>query len=213
MNLEHKTLIELLQARAESQPNKNAYTFLLDGETDEASLTYGELDQRARAIAARLQSLNTRSEPVLLLYPPGLEYIAAFFGCLYAGAIAVPIYPPTSRRSLPRLWSIIKDARPRVVLTTTNILSNLAQSADLKTLQWVTTNDLDGDASNHWQEEAVTSNSLAFIQYTSGSTATPKGVMLTHDNLLQNQRMIQMAFGQMSSRSFSVGYLSITTWA
>src|ERR1044072_572905 len=142
MNLEHKTLIELLHARAGSQPDKNAYTFLLDGETEAASLTYGELDQRARAIGARLQSLSAKDQPVLLLYPPGLEYIAAFFGCLYAGAIAVPVYPPTSRRALPRLWSLLKDARPRVALTTAQIASNLGES-ELQALQWVMTDTLD----------------------------------------------------------------------
>ena len=127
MNFQPDTLIELLRGRAESQPDKTAYTFLIDGETDEISLTYAELDQRARAIAAQLQNLNSKDQPVLLLYPPGLEYIAAFFGCLYAGAIAVPVYPPASRRSMPRLWSIIKDARPRVALTTTQILSNFGR--------------------------------------------------------------------------------------
>ena len=125
MNLEHTTLVELLRVRAESQPDKNAYTFLSDGETEETTLTYGQLDQRAAAIGARLQSLSAKDQPVLLLYPPGLEYIAAFFGCLYAGAVAVPVYPPTSERSLPRLWSIVKDACPRVALTTTPILSKL----------------------------------------------------------------------------------------
>ena len=82
MNLEYKSLVELLRARAESQPDRNAYTFLLDGETEEARLTYGELDQRARAIGAALQSLGAKDQLVLLLYPPGLEYIAAFFGSL-----------------------------------------------------------------------------------------------------------------------------------
>jgi natural product biosynthesis luciferase-like monooxygenase protein/FkbM family methyltransferase len=204
MNLEHKTLIELLRARAGSQPDKNAYTFLLDGETEETSLTYGELDQRARTIAARLQGLNAKDQPVLLLYPPGLEYIAAFFGSLYAGAIAVPVYPPTSRRSIPRLWSIIKDARPRVALATTQILSNLEQTD----LQWVSTDSLDVSEATQWREEKLTSDSLAFIQYTSGSTATPKGVVLTHDNLLQNQRMIQTAFGQ-SEESIILGWLPL----
>jgi len=207
MTLEHKTLIELLHARAGSQPDKNAYTFLLDGETEEAGLTYGELDQRARAIGARLQSLGAKDQPVLLLYPPGLEYIAAFFGSLYAGAIAVPVYPPASRRSIPRLWSIIKDARPRVALATERILSNLGQ-IDLSALQWVSTDNLDVSEATQWRQEKLTSNSLAFIQYTSGSTATPKGVVLTHDNLLENQRMIQTAFGQ-TEQSIILGWLPL----
>src|SRR5690242_4068745 len=140
MNLEHKTLIELLRARAGPQPDKNAYTFLLAGATEETSLSYSELDQRARAIAARLQSLSANDQPGLLLSPPGLECLAAFVGCLCAGAVAVPVYPPTSRRSSARLWSIVKDARPRVALTTAQILSSLAQT-DLRTLLWVSTDN------------------------------------------------------------------------
>src|ERR1051326_1014112 len=135
MNFKHKTLVELLRSRTESQPDKNAYTYLIEGETAELSLTYGELDQRARAIGAYLQRLSSRGRRVLLLYPPGLEYIAAFFGSLYAGAVAVPVYPPTSRRSLPRLWSIVKDAGPRVALTTTPILSKLEQTSGAPELQ------------------------------------------------------------------------------
>ncbi|HET7287442.1 MAG TPA: AMP-binding protein, partial [Pyrinomonadaceae bacterium] len=200
------TLIELLRGRAESQPGKTAYTFLLDGETEETSLTFAELDQRASAIGARLQKLDCKDHPVLLLYPPGLEYIAAFFGSLYAGAIAVPVYPPTGHRSMPRLWSIIKDARPRVALTT-QILSNLGQT-DLQALEWVTTNNFDIGEADQWQQPKLTSDSLAFIQYTSGSTAAPKGVLLTHDNLLQNQRMIQTAFEQ-TEESIILGWLPL----
>ena len=92
MSFEPETLIELLRLRAESLPEQTAYTFLIDGETEETSLTYEELDEQARAIGALLQSVNARQQPVLLLYSPGLQYIAAFFGCLYAGAIAVPVY-------------------------------------------------------------------------------------------------------------------------
>src|SRR5215218_1828121 len=211
MGFEYRTLVELLRARAESQADKDAYTFLFDGETEETSLSYGELDRRARAIGARLQSLSAKDQPVLLLYPPGLEYIAAFFGCLYARAIAVPVYPPTSQRSLPRLWSIVKDARPRVALTTTPILSKLEQtsgSAKLPALQWLTTDNLDISIATQWRSEPLLRESPAFIQYTSGSTATPKGVMLTHDNLLQNQRMIQLAFEQ-TEHSVILGWLPL----
>jgi natural product biosynthesis luciferase-like monooxygenase protein/FkbM family methyltransferase len=207
MNFQPNTLVDLLHGRAESQPGKTAYTFLIDGETDETSLRYDELDQRARAIATHLQNLNCKDQPVLLLYPPGLEYIAAFFGCLYAGAIAVPVYPPASRRSLPRLWSIIKDARPRVALTTAQIVSNLGDS-ELQALQWSVTDTLDLSAATDWQQSKQSGDALAFIQYTSGSTATPKGVVLTHDNLLHNQRMIQTAFGQ-SEQSIIVGWLPL----
>ncbi|HEU4509394.1 MAG TPA: condensation domain-containing protein, partial [Pyrinomonadaceae bacterium] len=207
MKFEYKTLVELLRARAESQPDRNAYTFLLDGETDELSVTYRELDQRARAIAVHLQRAGAEGQPVLLLYPPGLEYIAAFFGCLYAGAVAVPVYPPTSRRSLPRLVSIVKDARPHAVLATSQIISSLSNS-ELKTLQSIATDDLHRTLQHEWKDKDIAANSLAFIQYTSGSTSTPKGVVLTHDNLLHNQRMIQTAFEQ-SEQSIILGWLPL----
>jgi natural product biosynthesis luciferase-like monooxygenase protein/FkbM family methyltransferase len=208
---EPETLIELLRVRAELQAEKNAYTFLVDGEAEEALLSYAELDQRACAIGALLQSLNAKYQPVLLLYPPGLDYIAAFFGCLYAGAIAVPVYPPTSRRSLPRLATIVKDARPQVALTTSQILADLERTsrlAELKTVKWVATDTPDHDLSRQWQNADVNGESLALLQYTSGSTAAPKGVMVTHDNLLQNERMIQTAFVQ-SEESIVLGWLPL----
>ena len=102
-----QTLIELLRSRTHQQSDRLAYTFLVDEGMVETTLTYGELDQRARGIAARLQSIVEVGDRVLLLYPPGLEYIAAFFGCLYAGAIAVPAYPPRNNRNLARLQTFV----------------------------------------------------------------------------------------------------------
>src|ERR1044071_1774923 len=106
------TLVELLRWRALGQPDRLAYTFLADGETEESSLTYQELDRQARAIAASLQKVEIRGERALLLYPPGLGFIVGFFGCLYAGVIAVPAYPPSPplERSMPRLLAIVDDA-------------------------------------------------------------------------------------------------------
>ena len=192
------TLIDLLQYRAEQQPHRRAYTFLRDGETDAVHLTYGELDRQARSIGAQLQHLGATGTRVLLLYPAGLEYIAAFFGCLYAGAIAVPAYPPRLNRSIERLQAIVDDAQATVALTTTPILSKVAtwaeQGTALTALQWVDTDQLAENLEHDWQAPAVGSDALAFLQYTSGSTGTPKGVMLSHSNLLANLRMIQQSF-------------------
>src|SRR6185503_9694298 len=105
------TLIELLRERAQQQPAHFGYNFLLDGEEQVVSLSDGELDRSARRIGAYLQSIGASGERVLLLYPPGLDYIAAFFGCLYAGAIAVPAYPPRANRNLSRLQAITADAQ------------------------------------------------------------------------------------------------------
>src|SRR5215469_6812620 len=111
------TLVELLRWRATLQSDQKAYTFLSKGE-EELSLTYAELDRRSRAIGAMLQRRDATGERVLLLYPAGLEYLAAFFGCLYAGALAVPAYPPHANRSLGRIKGIVTDAQAKFVLTT-----------------------------------------------------------------------------------------------
>src|SRR4051794_16734344 len=205
-------LIDLLQQRVQQQPRQIAYTFLIDGEDQEVSLTYEQLDQRASAIAAWLQYLHATGERVLLLYPPGLEYITAFWGCLYAGAIAVPAYPPRQNRSLNRLQSIAEDAESTLALTTSALLAKTdalaVQCPDLKNLRWLATETVSDDVAQHWRRPAIGSDDLAFLQYTSGSTSTPKGVMVTHGNLLSNEEMIKHAFGQ-SEQSIIVGWLPL----
>ena len=195
---EINTLVDLLRARATHESEQVGYRFLLDGETQEVSLTYQALDQKSRAIAAHLQSICQPGERALLLYQPGLDYISAFFGCLYAGVVAVPAYPPRPNRSLERIEAILADSKATVALTSQSILSlinrQLEQVQSLQTLHWVATDTLETFA-DHWQEPVLTSDSLAFLQYTSGSTATPKGVMITHGNLLQNLAAIHRCFG------------------
>src|SRR5262245_35641313 len=111
-------LVQLLRSRAREQPEKTAYTFLHDGEVVDTELDYGRLDLRARAVATALELAGGGGERAILLFPAGLDFVTAFFGCLYAGTVAVPCYPPSGRRPQPRLRSITRDARPRVVLTT-----------------------------------------------------------------------------------------------
>ena len=211
----HQTLVDILRWRAEHQPNQRAYTFLLDGEREEVHLTYAELDKQARAIAARLQRIlrpfatlraaqaqdtGGTGERALLLYPPGLDFIAAFFGCLYAGVVAVPSYPPRRKRPSPRLQAIVQDAQPAVVLSHSTIRADVMRypKPALMGLEWLVTDqsghDLAEKQAGLWQMPPISSESLAFLQYTSGSTATPKGVMLTHGNLLHNFAIIQQGF-------------------
>ncbi|MCA1566105.1 MAG: condensation domain-containing protein, partial [Acidobacteria bacterium] len=194
------TLVELLHQRALEQPERCAYSFLLDGETAQAHLTYGELDRKARAIGVMLQSLSWTDKRALLLYPPGLDYIAAFFGCLYAGWIAVPAYPPQLNRLTARLQAITADCQATVALTTMQIMSNmkrrLATTPALEALLWLATDNEQFGQEAAWQEPELSRDSLAFLQYTSGSTSTPKGVMLTHGNLLHNLSLIRQCFGQ-----------------
>jgi acyl-CoA synthetase (AMP-forming)/AMP-acid ligase II len=193
------TLVELLRYRASNQPERIAYIFLRDGETEEARLTYGELDQNARAIAAHLQSLDAQGERGLLLYPPGLEFISAFFGCLYEGVVAIPAYPPRRNQNLFRLQAIIADSQARFTFTNAALFSSLenqlTKDPELAAMKWVVTDEIDHRLSEDWQEPTLEKNSLAFLQYTSGSTGTPKGVMVSHYNLLINSADLDRGWG------------------
>jgi len=205
------TLVDLLRCRANQEPHKTAYIFLADGETEAGSLTYQELDRRSQAIASQLQSLDTAGSRALLLYPPGLEFIAAFFGCLYAGFVPVPAYPPAPNHSLSRLQAILADAQATIALTTTAILSNLKRSVrefPLEALHCLATDRMQSNGAAGWQLPEIDSNILAFLQYTSGSTGTPKGVMVSHGNLLHNQRLIQQGF-QHNKQTILVGWLPL----
>ncbi|MBU7583098.1 MAG: fatty acyl-AMP ligase [Nostoc sp. TH1S01] len=203
------SLIEILNYRVQYQPDKPAYIFLQNGETESGSLTYGELDRQARVIAAYLQSWQ--GERVLLLYPSGLEFIAAFFGCLYAGVVAVPVYPPRRNQKLSRLLSIINDTQAKIALTTASILADIEkrweEESDLAQLKWVATDIIEGNPQG-FVPKSVSPESLAFLQYTSGSTGTPKGVMVTHGNIIHNQQLIQTAFGH-SDQTIFVGWLPL----
>ena len=203
------SLVDLLGDRAQGMGDQLAYIFLKNGETPSGSLTYGELDRQARAIASHLQSMQ--GERALLLYPSGLEFITAFFGCLYAGVIAVPVYPPRRNQKLSRLLNIVRDAQAIVALTTTSILADIEQrweeEAELAQLKLVATDTIVANAQDY-DPLSVTPSSLAFLQYTSGSTGKPKGVMVTHGNIIHNQQMIHHAFGH-SEQSIGVGWLPL----
>jgi acyl-CoA synthetase (AMP-forming)/AMP-acid ligase II len=195
------TLVEVLCCRAREQPGDRGYTYLLDGEAEADSLTYAELDRQARSIAVVLQSFGARGERALLLYPTGVEFIAAFFGCLYAGATAVPLSPPhpaQPQRTLPRLRAIAENAQPSIVLTTSSILCKVkglfTQAQELSTIHWVATDKVPGALAPEWKEPGVSTETLALLQYTSGSTTTPKGVMVSHGNLLYNSACVNQLF-------------------
>ncbi|MCU0532510.1 MAG: fatty acyl-AMP ligase [Hydrococcus sp. Prado102] len=209
---EFSTLVDLLRYRAQAQIDRRAYTFLQDGETEDASLTYQELDRRARAIAARLQSIVAPGDRALLLYPSGLEFISAFFGCLYAGVVAVPAYPPKRNQKMSRLQAIVADAQAKVALTTTSELTNIepriAENPELLALQWLATDAIASDLASDWQEPNLCGDDLAFLQYTSGSTGNPKGVIVTHSNLMHNEQAIEMSFGH-SDKTVFVGWLPL----
>ena len=210
MSRKFSNFVDLLRYRATETPQKAAFTFLSDGESVSSSLTYLQLDQQAKAIATKLQQLNAQGERALLLYQPGLEFISAYFGCLYAGVIAVPAYPPRANRSFERLQAIVSDSEAQLALTTSSLVGTiegkLTQSISHENLQSVTTDEIDLDLASSWQETELKDDQLAFLQYTSGSTGTPKGVMVNHGNLIHNSRMINQCF-QDTSESIAVSWL------
>ena len=205
------TFVDLLRYRSLHQPEQTAYIFLEDGKTETGSVTYRELDQQARAIAVSLQLLVDPGERALLVYPSGLEFIAAFFGCLYAGVVAVPAYPPRRNQKLSRLLSIANNAQGKLALTKTSILADIekrwSDEPELAQLKWVATDTIKANL-KEFVPQSVTSESLAFLQYTSGSTGIPKGVMVTHGNIIHNQQLISQAFGH-SEQSIGVGWLPL----
>ena len=189
------TFVEVLRWRALYHPDHVASTFLLDGETRQERYTYAELDARARQIATLLQAHLAPGDRALLLYPPGLEYIAALFGCWYAGIVAVPAYPPRLNQNLTRIERMIQDADAQVALTTSAMLSSLQRKfADdplVHGLHWLVPERESLELTARWKEYLPTTETVALLQYTSGSTGTPKGVIITHDNLIQNAILIQ----------------------
>src|ERR1700741_519107 len=147
------SMIELLTLRAQDSPHKSAYKFLTGGEETE-NLTFYELDKRARAIATRLQQRKAKGERILLLFPPGIDYIVAFYGCLAAGAVAVPAYPPRMNRNLERLEGIVEDAEPKIVLTTETVFrqmqSRFSESLSLTNLEWIIVREVPSAEADNW---------------------------------------------------------------
>lgn len=209
---ESSTVVELLRYWATVAPDRLAYKFLAEGETEAGSLTYRELDLQSQVIAAHLQCWCNPGDRVLLIYPSGLEFITAFLGCLYAGVLAVPAYLPRQNNHLSRLEAIATRTQATLALTTNALVGTLQQrvitNPNLAFLQWLTTDHLPSDRANDWQEPQLTRDTLAFLQYTSGSICQPKGVMVSHGNLLENERLIQTAFAS-DSESVIVGWLPL----
>jgi acyl-CoA synthetase (AMP-forming)/AMP-acid ligase II len=199
------TLVDLLRLRADQQSDHLAYRFIQDNDSDIVTITYAQLDRQARAIGSWLESAGANGERALLLYPPGLDYIAAFFGCLFAGVTAVPAYPPRLNRPVPRIQSIVADSQASFALTTSTILHNIEQrfehAPDLQALRWLNTEQVPAELEADWRPPRISTDTLAFLQYTSGSTSQPKGVMLSHGNLMHNLKAIRQGFQLNASAS------------
>ncbi|HBO45911.1 MAG TPA: fatty acyl-AMP ligase, partial [Planctomycetaceae bacterium] len=199
------TLVDLVRYRAKIQPEDPAFVFLVNGEDEQVSLTYRQLDTQARAIAAWLESHGLAGQRALLLYPAGLEFISAFFGCLYAGVVAVPVYPPRRNRSMNRIQAVADDCDVKVALSTDLVLQRIEPLVDetphLKQLTWLPTCQVLEQMADQWRPPDINAETVAFLQYTSGSTGTPKGVMLSHGNLMHNSALITHAFEHTRSGS------------
>jgi acyl-CoA synthetase (AMP-forming)/AMP-acid ligase II len=207
------SLVDVLRLRAEARPDQKAYTYLEDGEAREVNVTYAELERRARMVAGKIRQCTTKRECILICHPPGLDYISGFMGCLYSGSIAVPAYPPDPARlsrSLHRLMAILKDADIRTALTSSFVYDAIQTLFDrepkLRDLHWIISDKLEQPGQDDCASPAIDSTAVAFLQYTSGSTGAPKGVMVTHGNLLHNLDRIYSNFGG-SSKSQGVIWL------
>ena len=194
-----KTLVGTLLGRAAETPGGIALRFIAE-ETDDP-LSYAELDRRARAIAVRLRGRAGLGDRAVLLLPSGPDYVAAFFGCLYAGVIAVPAYPPESVRPqhLARIQGILADAQPQVILTDTTLIETLREAgramAGERMPELLAVDATDAGLAGDWSMPPLSGEDIAFLQYTSGSTSAPKGVRVSHGNLVANEGLIRHGFG------------------
>lgn len=211
-------LIGVLRSHADQRPDRRAFSFLLDGKT-ESALTFSQLDQRARAVAARLQEMDPSRQRVLLAYPDGLDFIVGFFGCLYAGCAAVPTCLPHFR-TLDRFHAIADDAGARLVLSTADaaarhlamIERGRGRAEFAPPIPWLATDEIPSESAERWAMPEITPESLAMLQYTSGSTSRPKGVMVSHSNLMHNTRAICDAFGMGQRQANDTGVLWLPTY-
>jgi len=191
-------LIDLLHTRSEMHPTKRAFCSIRDDVDGEVVLTYSQLADRAKSIGAALQARLPVGSRALLVFPAGLEFIEAFFGCLFAGVTAVPVSPPRRNRSTRFLQAITQDCSPDMVLCTAaqreSWQAEFQRFRGLGDVPWVASDSIACQAKHSWAQPQVDGDSLALLQYTSGSTSEPRGVMVSHNNLLNNSKLIHQAF-------------------
>lgn len=206
------TLVDLLEWRALTQPDDPAYIFLEEGEEETSRLTFSQLANEARSLARELRREHAVGTRALLLYPPGLSFLVGFFGCLHAGLIPVPAYPPRPNRHYSRLAALIADCGASLALTTPNVHTSLKNwnllDEHLGALRWVIRDHGAVTAPEAFVRPEIDGTTVAFLQYTSGSTGKPKGVVVTHDNLLHNEACVKRAFSH-SEKTVFVGWLPL----
>ncbi|MEY9988738.1 acyl-CoA synthetase (AMP-forming)/AMP-acid ligase II [Streptomyces sp. V4I8] len=217
-----RSLVDLLTQHAAHHPDRTAYRHLVTGDCDGEiqEISYGRLADRSRAVAAWLQERGLAGTRAMLLYPPGLEFVCGYLGCLAAGVVAVPGVPPQGRaqnhRALTRMRRLIADADAKVILGTREIVTALSGMAEhlpeLADLTCIATEDIPDEAAAAWRAPDLTADSVAFLQYTSGSTAAPRGVMVTHGNLLDNERLLTESLGHTPDTIEEYGHEMFVSW-
>ncbi|WNG46735.1 fatty acyl-AMP ligase [Archangium minus] len=206
------SLFDVLVRHASERPDATAYVFL-ESDGSRNSLTFSQLSRRARAIAARLQEAGASGERAILMYLPGLDFIEAILACFAAGVVAVPVQPLRNARDLPRLARIMGDAGSRFLLTHTAVRPSIQRilpdgDSALSGMTWLSTDTVPESAADEFRHQGFEPSRLAFLQYTSGSTGLPKGVMVNHGNLLHNEEMVRGAFGH-DERTVFAGWLPL----
>jgi acyl-CoA synthetase (AMP-forming)/AMP-acid ligase II len=209
---EQRNLVEIAISHAAKTPHAVAYVYLVDGEDQTESITYGELDQRARAFAATLQKISKPGDRALLLYPSSLDFVVAFLGCQYAGVISAPTTVPHLKRATPRLKLMMDDAQATIACTTQGVFEKInlliEDNPEFSNIQWIISEDVPESAADEWKKPDIQPDQLAFLQYTSGSTSAPKGVMISNFNLLRTVEDI--VFGSdFDDQSVMVSWLPI----
>ena len=188
-----KSLVDHVRSDAEHYPGESAFAFLRDDPAEE-TLTRAELWDRVSRASAEIRSFASAGDRALIAYPPGFDFIVALLGCMHAGVVAVPVYPPTVSQKLERLESLVADSNPALAIGDTNvskIVANPILSERLRQLRWI---QADGTSARSAEQTVSNPNSLALLQYTSGSTGRPKGVMITNANLMANAQAIGSQF-------------------
>ena len=206
-------IVELLQYRAIHQSQKTAFIFLQDGEVESETITYKKLDEYAKIIATYLEQSEVRpGDRVLLIYPSGIEFIKAFFGCLYSGVIAVPVDLPKRNHHGERIRAISIDAKTQFALTTSSTLKKITNTIEKdsfwSTLYYLETDNIEQERLSLHKSSQINTDNIAFLQYTSGSTGEPKGVIVTHLNILHNLQALQKAF-EHDTDTIIVGWLPL----
>jgi acyl-CoA synthetase (AMP-forming)/AMP-acid ligase II len=211
MSLPFINPIEILQQRAQEDPDRLCHTILGAKEEENDSFTYSQLDQAVQKLAAHLQHVAEPGQRALVVHPTGLEFITAMYACLYAGIVPIPTNPPGMNRSAQRLEAIARDARASLVLTTPEFAAVFAATAEqfpeFAALKWVTRDSLHATRGRSWQPRQVNPEDIAFIQYTSGSTNLPKGVVISFRNFSHDMHALHATRYREYSRDDSISLI------